>query len=115
MIPIGMAWVPINPRKFKKFIVIWLLLLDPQIFRLLLFYFASCHIVSIGTNGTHTQHIFSGKLLFLLDEFVRLTCLTSALYGFNLIPIPPLDGSKVLHFSSPKGKDIMNNLSHMVL
>ena len=52
-------------------------------------------------------------MLGMLDDFLKAICLTSAIYGFfNLVPIPPLDGSKVLHHFLPEaGKEIMDNIA----
>ena len=117
MIPIGMAWVPINPRKFKKvhrdMALVSFAGPAANLLVVAICIFLHAILFPLAPMELTPNMAFSGKLLFLLDEFVRLTCLTSALYGFfNLIPIPPLDGSKVLHFFLPqKGKDIMNNLS----
>ena len=117
MIPIGMAWVPINPNKFKKLHrdVALVSFAGPAANLIVVAICILLHafLFPFAPSELSPDMDFSRKLLFLLDEFIRLTCLTSALYGFfNLIPIPPLDGSKVLHFFlPPKGKDIMDNLS----
>ena len=112
-----MAWVPINPSRFKKLHrdIALVSFAGPAANLIVVVICILCHAILYPfvpeTLAADTQ--LPDKLLFLLDEFARLTCLTSALYGFfNLVPIPPLDGSKVLHFFLPqKGKDIMDNLS----
>ena len=55
-----------------------------------------------------------GAAVWLLDELCRCVYLTSALYAvFNLIPLPPLDGSSILrHFyrEVPKTYSILSVL-----
>ena len=54
-----------------------------------------------------------GGIIWIFDELTYAVCLTSALYGFfNLIPVPPLDGSKVLRYFLPEaGKDILDRIA----
>jgi Zn-dependent protease len=114
LVPMGMAWVPVNPRRFRRverdmaltsfagpaanFAVVLLCLL--------------CHILLGPVLGGNVEASIFDRFFFILDEFFRVVCYTSALYGFfNLIPLPPLDGSKVLRFFlPPAGKEIMDNM-----
>ena len=66
-----------------------------------------CHL-----KKTHC-YCTGGGAAWMFDEFLKAICLTSAIYGFfNLVPIPPLDGSKVLHHFLPEaGQEIMDNIA----
>ena len=104
--PMGMAWVPVNPRRFKKpsrdhalvsfagplgnFVLMALCLMGHIVLGL----FPQVDMSSPGQSWT------MGSTVWLLDQLALHVYLTSALYGlFNLLPIPPLDGSMILrHF-----------------
>lgn len=109
LVPMGMAWVPVNPRRLRG----WrrdmaLVSVAGPIANLLLSLLClPVHMVIAGWGYT------DDSLLRILDELAFAIYLTSAVYGlFNLIPIPPLDGSRVLHyFLTPWGRGVMDQLA----
>ena len=53
----------------------------------------------------------AGGLVWLLDELLYCVYLTSTVYAiFNLIPIPPLDGSSILRYLAPPLRNILDDL-----
>jgi len=67
----------------------------------------------LGTLGATREAEGLMRLIWLSDQFLFAIGFTSIIYGFfNLVPIPPLDGSKVLRYFLPSGgKDIMDNIA----
>ena len=117
--PLGMAWVPVNPRRLKK----WrrdMALVSFAGPAANLAVVAACLVVHlilsqfplVPLDMAENVPLTLGGILWMFDEFARVICITSALYGFfNLIPLPPLDGSKILHFFLPPGgRDIMDRI-----
>lgn len=104
LIPMGIAWVPVNPALFRKpqrdaalvavagpfsnFVLALVLLL-----------------IHLGLSAAGLEPFVVGRLLFCVY-------ITSIVYGlFNMVPIPPLDGSRVLYFFLPaRGREIMEDL-----
>ncbi len=96
----GIGWakpVPINPMYFKdrKKGTMLVSLAGPlsNILLAFLFAFPFVYISSIYNLSTVTNWNLKIIILLLSNEFIRLN-LTLAI--FNLIPVPPLDGSKIL-------------------
>jgi Zn-dependent protease len=97
MVPLGMAWVPVNPSNFRHpvrdhaivaaagpaggFVVA---------IAFFLLYLALYPVVR-GDDLSTAQ--------FLLKYLLMLTYLTAIVYSvFNLLPVPPLDGSNILYY-----------------
>ncbi len=122
MLVLGFGWatpVPINVSNFKKpkrdmalcalagpisnilMMVIGLLL--SRIFSLILI--ASGTVVSVGGAAYYTVEKGLATLLDAIDLLLYLfTLLNASLAVFNLIPIPPLDGSRLLTAFLPLDK-----------
>ncbi|MBN2307579.1 MAG: site-2 protease family protein [Candidatus Hydrogenedentes bacterium] len=68
-------------------------------------------ILRIGTivgGVTTDQELFASPVLSM---FLQLAVINVALLAFNLIPIPPLDGSWVLHyFLPPSGQQVLERI-----
>ena len=118
LVPIGMAWVPVNPRRFRRVERDMALvsfagpLANLAIVALcLVLHFAFSFFPQTNMNAGGDWGL--GGIVWLCDELTYAICLTSALYGFfNLVPIPPLDGSKILRFFLPEaGKDILDRIA----
>lgn len=118
-VPMGMAWVPVNPLRLRnRSRSMALIAFAGPLSNLLLV--ALCLILHVvlsvlpQTNMSIPNAPFGpGSAVWLFDEQLRALCLTSALYGFfNLVPLPPLDGSSVLrHFLPQSGKDLMDQVA----
>lgn len=109
-IPMGMAWVPVNPLRFRKMrrdhaIVAFAGPLSNFILAAVL----------LAVNLI-TQSIFAGVApLYVLSGIEKLLYaiyLTSIVYGvFNLVPLPPLDGSRVLYYFLPQNlRQVMDDI-----
>lgn len=118
-VPMGMAWVPVNPLRLRNpsKAMAWISFAGPLGNFLLVAFCVVGHIM-LGflpqTDMRFTEaSIGLGSGVWLLDEQLRALCLTSALYGFfNLVPLPPLDGSSVLRYFLPKaGQEIMDQIA----
>jgi Zn-dependent protease len=115
-IPMGMAWVPVNPRrlKFPSRDMALISLAGPMANFVIVILCLVLHWVLPGAGEFSViPQSAIPKALWLFHKFLYVTALTSILYGvFNLVPIPPLDGSKVLRFFLPEaGRDIMDRLT----
>lgn len=91
---VGFGWakpVPINPRNFKNFKRDDIIVSLAGIFTNLLtaFLFSFIYVAGILKWGLATNDAF-------MSIFVSIITINLALAIFNLIPIPPLDGSHVL-------------------
>lgn len=108
LVPMGMAWVPINPRRMRGWRrdVALVSVAGP----------AANLLVAVACLPLHLGLVSLGyepeSLLRVLDDLVYAVYLTSLVYGlFNLLPIPPLDGSKILYyFLPPWGRGVMDQL-----
>ncbi|MFA7636925.1 MAG: site-2 protease family protein [Monoglobales bacterium] len=119
MLFLGFGWakpVPVNPYKFKKSGargIVWVSLAGPFsnivfAFLLLLVWEIMAVTVPDAAQNFYFTNIMSGVIL-----------LNVGLAVFNLIPVPPLDGSRVLTYFLPysAGKWLENNsnLLYMLL
>jgi Zn-dependent protease len=109
LVPMGMAWVPVNPRRLRgwrrdlalvsiagpvaNFVLAGLILLP------------HAALTALGSAP--------GSLPDVLHDLTFAIYQTTLVYGiFNLIPVPPLDGSKVLHYLLPPGgRDVMDRIA----
>lgn len=107
LIPMGMAWVPVNPLRFRK------MRRDHALVAACgpLSNLALCAaLLPLGAILSHAAP--DGPVTNALFSLVRATYLTSLVYGlFNAIPLPPLDGSRVLYYVLPaRGRQIMDDI-----
>ena len=114
-IPMGMAWVPVNPRRLKSPSLDMALVsvAGPVANFVVVFVCLVLHWVLPGAGDPNLVPAdFGPRLLWFVHKGFFVVALTSMLYGvFNLVPIPPLDGSKVLRFFLPEvGQDIMDRI-----
>lgn len=113
-LPIGMAWVPVNPRKLKKpgRDMALISFAGPAANLIVMFACIVLHAF-LSPLGLTAESTGLFRIFWMLDEFLRAICLTSAIYGFfNLVPIPPLDGAKVLHHFLPTAaQEVMDNIA----
>ena len=110
LIPMGMAWVPVNPRRMKNWQkdMAWVSFAGPAANLLLVGVCIVIHLLLAPFVPLADPNELSlDRFLWMLDEFAYAVALTSVLYGvFNLVPIPPLDGAGVLrYFLSPKARE----------
>ena len=114
LVPMGMAWVPINPRRFRRVERDMALtgFAGPAANLAVVFICLIGHLALLPILGGDPQSSMLDRVIFLFDELLRVVCFTSALYGFfNLLPLPPLDGSKILRYFLPAaGKEILDNM-----
>lgn len=102
--PFGWAKpVPINPLNFrgnKRLGIVYVSAAGPLVNLVLAFFFMLLYI-SISTSGWLVG--LSDKWHFAVSYTLE-TCITinCGLFVFNLLPIPPLDGSKIFRFLSPR-------------
>ena len=94
---LGMAWVPVNPLNFRAMRRDSALVAAAgPISNFLLAGFV------IVTHGLITLAGLSGAAWNAFDDILYAIYKTSLLYGiFNLMPIPPLDGSRILYYFLP--------------
>lgn len=109
LIPMGMAWVPVTPRKLKGWRrdLAWVSIAGPAANFLVAGLCVPIHAVLSWVGAE--SHV----LVMIFDDLSYAVFMTSLVYGlFNLIPIPPLDGSKVLHYLLPPwGRGVMDQLA----
>lgn len=109
LVPMGMAWVPVNPRRLRGWRrdMALVSVAGPVANFVLSVLCLPAHMVISGWGYSE------GSPLRILDELAFAIYLTSAVYGlFNLIPIPPLDGSRLLHyFLTPWWRGVMDQLA----
>ncbi len=107
LIPMGMAWVPVNPLRFRK------MRRDHALVAACgpLSNLALC-LVLLPLGAALSPLSTTSQTGFALFTLVKATYLTSLVYGlFNAIPLPPLDGSRVLYyFLPPRGRQLMDDI-----
>ncbi len=97
MVVAGVGWakpVPVNPNNFrhpKRGMAVTAL--AGPVSNFVLAYVA---LVGLGLIYRSSLSLWSGPVYFLFSVFYQIASLSVGLGVFNLIPIPPLDGSKVL-------------------
>jgi Zn-dependent protease len=90
--------VPINPRRFRKYRpgLLWVSLAGPGMNVVLAF---------LSAFAAVAMQRYAPQDFFLFEPLIRMTAtsvaINYALAFFNLIPLPPLDGSKVIESFLP--------------
>lgn len=109
LVPMGMAWVPVNPRRLKGWRrdLALVSIAGPAA------NFVLAALCLIPHAVLASQGFEPGSFPDVLHDLTYAVYLTTLVYGiFNLVPIPPLDGSKVLHyFLKPGGRDVMDRIA----
>ncbi|WP_409178590.1 site-2 protease family protein [Brevibacillus fortis] len=105
--PFGWARpVPINPLHFrgnKRLGIVYVSFAGPLINLILAVLFYMVYFVVINSGVLVGMH---EKVAYAIDMTLRFSVLiNTALFIFNLLPIPPLDGYKILRFLSPRSWD----------
>ncbi|MCM3142377.1 site-2 protease family protein [Brevibacillus sp. MER 51] len=105
--PFGWARpVPINPLHFrgnKRLGIVYVSFAGPLINLILAVLFYMVYFVVIKSGVLVGMH---EKVAYAIDMTLRFSVLiNTALFIFNLLPIPPLDGYKILRFLSPRSWD----------
>lgn len=105
--PFGWAKpVPINPLHFrgnKRLGIVYVSAAGPLVNLVLAILFSVLYIV-VGHNDALVG--MNEKLAFAIQTTMEFCIvINAALFVFNLLPIPPLDGYKILRFLSPRHLD----------
>ncbi|ASJ53366.1 site-2 protease family protein [Brevibacillus formosus] len=105
--PFGWARpVPINPLHFrgnKRLGIVYVSFAGPLINLILAVLFYLVYFVVVNSGVLVDMH---EKVAYAIDLTLRFSVLiNTALFIFNLLPIPPLDGYKILRFLSPRSWD----------
>ncbi len=105
--PFGWARpVPINPLHFrgnKRLGIVYVSFAGPLINLILAVLFYLVYFVVVNSGALVGMH---EKVAYAIDWTLRFSVLiNTALFIFNLLPIPPLDGYKILRFLSPRSWD----------
>lgn len=105
--PFGWARpVPINPTHFrgnKRLGVVYVSVAGPIINFILSILFCIIYILVLSSgvlDGMNEKAAFALETTLKFSFFIN-----AALFVFNLLPIPPLDGYKILRFLSPRSLD----------
>ena len=115
MFPMGMAWVPVNVRRLRSpgKDMAKIAFVGPLANLVVAAVCLVLHL-SLGMLGLSNEDTVGlMRFAWLCDQFLFAIGFTSIIYGFfNLVPIPPLDGAKVLrHFLPRGGQDVMDNIA----
>jgi Zn-dependent protease len=109
---VGFGWakpVPINPMHFKNYrkdiIVVSLAGVAANFALVILAVIFIKILIVTGVMHFHNFNFaaYTRSDKYLLTLLMRFVALNAVLIVFNLIPIPPLDGSKVLMMILPRG------------
>ncbi len=121
--PVLFGWakpVPINSKQMRhpKWDIVWVSLAGPLMNGVLIVLAMFCLHSLVSIIGIDTYHTFmtqqsqvkenliltseSGGVLLLIEAMIQLIVINSVLALFNLIPIPPLDGSRIFIPFLPK-------------
>jgi Zn-dependent protease len=104
--PMGMAWVPVNPLRFKKMRRDHAIVsaAGPVANLLLSIVVLLIGIAIAGLPDSNATEVAT--------DLCYAVYITSIVYGaFNMIPLPPLDGSRVLYyFLPPSWRAIMEDI-----
>ena len=107
-VPMGMAWVPVNPRRLKGWRrdMALVSIAGPAANFVLAILCLVLHAVLMRIG------VVEGGVTGIMHDLVFAIYQTTLLYGvFNLVPIPPLDGGKVLYYFLPTGgREVMDNI-----
>lgn len=117
LIPMGMASVPVNIRRLKRRDRDMALVAFAGPFGNMVL-MAGCLLLHYALNMFPLTNVMTPGaswgfygVLWLFDELLYCVYLTSTLYAiFNLIPIPPLDGSSILRYLVPGLRGILDDL-----
>ena len=73
--------------------------------------------LALALIGTAVYHLFlSDAGGYVVDFVLIFTLLNIVFFAFNMIPVPPLDGSRVVYVFAPDGiRDIMNMIERLGL
>ena len=115
-VPMGMASVPVNVRRLKKrdrdmALVAFAGPLGNMI--LMAICLVLHHMMGFlpYTDMTLGGSWDAGAVVWLFDRLLYCVYLTSTVYAlFNLIPIPPLDGSSILRYLIPSLRNLLDDL-----
>jgi Zn-dependent protease len=98
-IALGMAWVPINPRNFRRTYRDWAMVSLAGPFGNFLVCVV-CLVIHFGV----LQWLPENRSVAAVETLFCAIYVTSILYGvFNLVPIPPFDGSRVVYWLGGPG------------
>lgn len=106
--PMGMAWVPVNPARFGAPRRDWAIVAAAGPLGNVLLCAALLPLHAM-LNPFREVQLFAR----MIDDAAYAIYVTSMIYGvFNLVPIPPLDGSRVLYYFLPAaGRDLMEEIA----
>jgi Zn-dependent protease len=121
--PVLFGWakpIPINPNHMRhpKWDIVWVSLAGPLMNAVLVVSAIFCLHGLVSVIGSGQYHTFmtqsmmvranlimtseSGAVLLLIEAMIQMIVINSILTLFNLIPIPPLDGSRIFIPLLPK-------------
>ncbi len=105
--PFGWAKpVPVNPLRFrgnKRLGMVYVSAAGPLVNIVLAFLFAVLYIVA---DQSAMYDNLSEKASMAVEYTLRYSIIINcALFVFNLLPVPPLDGNKILRYLAPRSMD----------
>ena len=76
--------------------------------------FTNLVLALLGAGVYHFVLAGSGASAYLINFVLLFSIVNIAFFAFNMIPIPPLDGSRILYAFSPDGiRDILNMIERL--